>query len=79
MMKHAESVAPQILCEKSQPFLTNVLVDRMMNVDQKVLLKLPGVARHFFAHTFLELLATDAPFSPVLASQELHCHTFVSH
>ena len=79
MVEHAESVVSQKLREKLLSFRRTVHVDRMLNGEQKGLLKLPDVAQYLFVHTFVVLLATDDLFSPVLASQELRCHTFVSH
>ncbi len=76
-MEHAELVVLQKLCEKVSAFLKPD--GRVLNGERKVQLKLPGVVEHWFSHTFVELPVTDAPFSPVLISQELYFHTFVSH
>ena len=78
-MEHAESVVSLKLCEKLSSFLMTVHVDRMLNGEQKELLKLSDVAQHLFVHTFIELVTTDGLFSPVLASRELRCHIFVLH
>ena len=78
MVEHAESVVSKKLCEKLS-FWRTVHIDRMLNGEQKEWLKLPDVAQYLFIRTFVELLATDALFSPVLASQELRCHAFVLH
>ena len=79
MMEHAELVVLQKSYEKVSAFLK--LDGRVLNGEQKEQLKLPDIAEDQFVHNiiFIELPPTDVPFSPVSISQELHCHTFVSH